>query len=595
MSRTDASSDSPRKPHRVRSLVVLIATLLVAGSFGLITSAGATSATFVRLHMASDGRFFQYGSGSGATTQNLTTQSNNCKINSAEPIMHLAATGSQAVPGLNGTDIGVRTNSSGNGTPCGQVDSSESLTLSPSSSGVIAGRTFSAARFDLEMAGNAVVKLTLKNGATTVAAYSLQTGTSITVPVSGTTSPPYVLTSTTPGTYACAAPNSSGPNNGFNDNCEWTVQPGVPFTSMTFTTASVGTVSLEGSNDFGGNTAFDTVFFLSDQAPTPQADGPYAANEGTTLNVAAPGVLGNDSDPDGNSLTVASNTQPANGTATVNSDGSFTYTPAAGFFGSDSFSYTATDGLMSASANVSINVNATPAASGFSVGVLENSSVVVDLLGHVTDPDNGPAPLTPAVVTQPANGSVTSSGGTFTYTPTAGYSGPDSFTYDATDGGGAVSNTATVSVTVTPVMCTNDTVTSQSGTVIGSFTLLTPSTCKGYSLATDQSNGGSITFLPSGANLVNFRGYVQFGPSASDAGTLNGSTLQYDPTGGSTYQPVPWCQNTVLDPANGQVTSATVPAGNTWCIASVTTVPDASGNNTTPIWQVYGHDDPKFI
>lgn len=594
MSRTDASSESMRKPRRVRTFVVLISALLVAGTFGLITSAGATPATFVRLHMASDGRFFQYGSGSGATTQNLTTQSNNCKINSAEPIMHLTATGSQAVPGLNGTDIGVRTNSSGNGTPCGQVDSGESLTLSPSSTGVIAGRTFSAVRLDLEMTGNAVVKLTLKNGATTLPGYSLQTGTSITVPVSGTTSPPYVLTSTTPGTYACAAANSSGPNNAFNDNCEWTVQPGSPFTSVALTTVSVGTVALEGSNDFGGNTAFDTVFFLSDQAPTPQPDGPYAVNQGTTLNVAAPGVLGNDSDPDGNSLTVGSNTQPSHGTATVNSDGSFTYTPTAGYFGGDSFTYSATDGLMSTAATVSINVNATPVASDFSVGVFENASVVVDLLGHVNDPDNGPPPLTAAVVAQPANGSVTNSNGTFTYTPTAGYSGPDSFTYDAVDGGGAVSNTATVSVTVTPVMCTDDTVTSQSGTVIGSFTLLTPSTCKGYSLATDQSNGGSVTFLPSGADLVNFRGFVQFGSSASDPGTLNGSTLQYDPTGGSNYQPVPWCQNVVFD-TSGKVTSATVPAGNTWCIASVNTIPDSTGTTTTPIWQVYGHDDPKFI
>jgi hypothetical protein len=71
--------------------------------------------------------------------------------------------------------------------------------------------------------------------------------------------------------------------------------------------------------------------------------------------------------------------------------------------------------------------------------------------------------------------------------------------------------------------------------------------------------------------------------------------LQYDPTGvGSSYQPVPWCQNDVFD-SSGNVTSATIPTGDTWCIASVNTVPDPTGTSTTPIWQVYGHQDPKFI
>src|SRR6266478_449631 len=93
-----------------RIIVALMAATLAAGTFSLITAGASSAPAFVRLHMANDGVFFQYGSGSGATTQNLTTQSNNCKINSAEPIMHLAATASGAppAPGLNGTDLGVR-------------------------------------------------------------------------------------------------------------------------------------------------------------------------------------------------------------------------------------------------------------------------------------------------------------------------------------------------------------------------------------------------------------------------------------------------------------------------------------------------------
>ena len=92
--------------------------------------------------------------------------------------------------------------------------------------------------------------------------YQLQTGTSITTAQSS--EPDYDATvpydaSSSPGDTidACAAPNSSGPNSGPNDNCEWTVQPGFNFDTVTLTTVSAGTVSLEGSSDFGNNPDFD--------------------------------------------------------------------------------------------------------------------------------------------------------------------------------------------------------------------------------------------------------------------------------------------------------------------------------------------------
>ena len=64
------------------------------------------------------------------------------------------------------------------------------------------------------------------------------------------------------------------------------------------------------------------------------------------LTVAAPGVLGNDADPDGDPLTAVLVTGPSHGTLTLNANGSFTYTPAADFTGSDSFSYRASDGTL---------------------------------------------------------------------------------------------------------------------------------------------------------------------------------------------------------------------------------------------------------
>jgi hypothetical protein len=94
----------------------------------------------------------------------------------------------------------------------------------------------------------------------------------------------------------------------------------------------------------------------ANRAPVVRNDT-YTAAQDTTLTVPAPGVLGNDTDPDGNPVTVRPSTQPAHGTLQLNADGSFTYVPNPGYVGTDSFTYTATDGdLSSAPASVSITV-----------------------------------------------------------------------------------------------------------------------------------------------------------------------------------------------------------------------------------------------
>ncbi len=74
-------------------------------------------------------------------------------------------------------------------------------------------------------------------------------------------------------------------------------------------------------------------------------DDAQKAKKGKTLNVAAPGVLGNDSDANGDRLTAQVVSNPAKGTLSLNSDGSFSYTPNRNFKkGTDSFTYRATDG-----------------------------------------------------------------------------------------------------------------------------------------------------------------------------------------------------------------------------------------------------------
>ncbi|HEU4672501.1 MAG TPA: DNRLRE domain-containing protein, partial [Candidatus Limnocylindrales bacterium] len=92
------------------------------------------------------------------------------------------------------------------------------------------------------------------------------------------------------------------------------------------------------------------------QAPVAANDA-YSTPQGTPLIQNAPGVLGNDSDPDGNTLTAVLDTTVGHGTLSLNADGSFTYTPTAGYSGPDAFAYHAFDGaLPSSSATVSLTV-----------------------------------------------------------------------------------------------------------------------------------------------------------------------------------------------------------------------------------------------
>jgi VCBS repeat-containing protein len=189
-------------------------------------------------------------------------------------------------------------------------------------------------------------------------------------------------------------------------------------------------------------------------APVAQDDR-YTTNEDTPLLVPAPGVLGNDSDVDGDSLTAVLVSGPAHGTLALNPDGSFTYTPAENFCGEDSFTYKAYDGaLYSNVATVRITVtcvNDAPVAHDDEASVLEDSSVTIPVLGNDYDPDGDP--LSVSIVSGPTHGWATvNPDGTITYTPNPDFCGTDSFTYKACDPSGAC-DTATVTIHVT---CVND-------------------------------------------------------------------------------------------------------------------------------------------
>ena len=101
------------------------------------------------------------------------------------------------------------------------------------------------------------------------------------------------------------------------------------------------------------------AFPLAAQNNPPVANNDnYSVSANTTLSVAAPGVLANDSDPNNDALTAMLIGSVTHGTLQLNANGSFTYTPATNFNGTDSFAYAASDGIaVSGSATVTIIVN----------------------------------------------------------------------------------------------------------------------------------------------------------------------------------------------------------------------------------------------
>ncbi len=190
-------------------------------------------------------------------------------------------------------------------------------------------------------------------------------------------------------------------------------------------------------------------------------DGPVGVSDtaSTAENTAVTtgNVLANDTDLEGDTLSIQSFTQAGNGTVVDNGDGTFTYTPNAGFAGTDSFDYTVTDsngGTDTATVTVSVNAagNSGPVAAADTAATSEDTAVTTgNVLANDTDPDGDT--LSVQSFSQADNGTVVSNGdGTFTYTPNADFNGNDSFTYTVADGNGGTS-TSTVNVTVA---ATND-------------------------------------------------------------------------------------------------------------------------------------------
>jgi hypothetical protein len=196
----------------------------------------------------------------------------------------------------------------------------------------------------------------------------------------------------------------------------------------------------DGSPDYL-DTSLDIPVAVNDSATTTE-DG------SVTVNVRA-----NDTGLGNTPIVTSIVTPPANGTATVNPDGTVRYVPRADFNGTDTFTYRITDAdgqTSTATVTVTVRaVNDVPAAVADSASTNEDTAATINV--RTNDTGLGDGPVTTSVGTQPANGTVTvNPDGTLRYVPRADFNGTDTFTYRVTDADGQ-SSTATVTMTVRPV------------------------------------------------------------------------------------------------------------------------------------------------
>ncbi len=297
------------------------------------------------------------------------------------------------------------------------------------------------------------------------------------------------------------------------------------------------TVSDLGSTGAGGVLTTTNSLSLTVNAVN---DAPVAAADAVTTDEDTPviiDVLANDSDIDGDELTVSAVTQGANGAVAINAQtGQVTYTPDADFNGSDSFTYTVSDGnggTDTETVTVTVNaVNDAPVAVADTVTTDEDTPVSIDVLANDSDIDGDE--LTVTAVTQGANGSVAIDvqTGQVTYTPDAEFNGSDSFTYTVSDGNGGT-DTETVTVTVNAVndapVAVADTITTDEDTPVSIDVLANDSDIDGdeltVSAVTQGANGtvaidaqtGQVTYTPD----AEFNGSDSFTYSVSDG---NGGT-----------------------------------------------------------------------
>jgi hypothetical protein len=242
-----------------------------------------------------------------------------------------------------------------------------------------------------------------------------------------------------------------------------------PPSNGTVTVHADGSVTYLADDGFAGVDSFD-YNVCDDGAPAQCAtarvtvtvsanQGPDAGDDTATIDeddvAVTIDVLANDSDPEGSALTVTSAGPAANGTVTVNPDGSIDYTPDPDFNGVDTFTYTVCDAVSNcstATVTVTVNpINDPPRAVNDSRSMRAGHSVNLHVMSNDDGTDDGLDPSSVVVTSAPSHGTVTlRQNGSIDFEADAGYDGPDSFSYRVCDTGTPTEcDTANVTLAIT--------------------------------------------------------------------------------------------------------------------------------------------------
>ncbi|MBB4107401.1 Ig-like domain-containing protein, partial [Pedobacter zeae] len=368
---------------------------------------------------------------------------------------------------------------------------------------------------------------------------------------------PLTFTVTTPPAHGTAVVNPDG---------TYTYTPANNYSGTDVFTVTV-------SDGKGGTT---TVTINVTVNPTNVA--PVATSPAITTNKNTP-VNGNitASDADGDPLTFTVTTPPAHGTVVVNPDGTYTYTPANNYSGTDVFTVTVSDGkggTTTVTINVTVNpTNVAPVAT--SPAVTTNEDIPVN--GNITASDADGDPLTFTVTTPPAHGTVVvNPDGTYTYTPAANYNGTDAFTVTVSDGkGGTV--TVTVPVTINPV---ND------APVATATAITTPqNTAVNGNITASDADGDPLTFTVTtppvhGTVVVNADGTYTFTPTPGYVGNDTFTVTVSDGKGGTTTVTIPVTVTLVPAPAMSLTKVATNTVSKAGDVINYNIVVTNTGNVT---------------
>ncbi|HGY9576984.1 TPA: Ig-like domain-containing protein, partial [Vibrio harveyi] len=308
------------------------------------------------------------------------------------------------------------------------------------------------------------------------------------------------------------------------------------------------------AEDFNGEAT--VTYVVTDGALTDEAtvtvtvnpinDAPVAVNDTVTTDedtAVTIDVLGNDSDPENDQLTITNASVPAEQGTVAIVDGKLVFTPAENFNGDATISYTISDGQLTDDATVAVTVNPVndaPVAVNDTVSTDEDTAVTIDVLANDSDPENDQLTITNASV--PAEqGTVAIVDGKLVFTPAENSNGDATISYTISDG--QLTDDATVAVTVNPVndapVAVDDTVTTDEDTAVTIDVLANDSDPENDQLtitnASVPAEQGTVTIVD--GKLV-FTPAENFNGDATISYTISDGQLTDDATVAVTVNPV---------------------------------------------------------